>query len=147
MNNVKPIVGVTGDFRPERYNGAALSWYNTGYYDSVIGAGGIPMLLPPYDNDDDLRQALAQLGGIVLAGCNLDLDPIRQGQHPSPAARIMPKRREDFDRRIAKMAIEMKLPILAIGSGMQLVNILCGGTLFQDIPEECPRAIHHRDEV
>ena len=147
MNNVKPIVGVTGDFRPERYNGAALSWYNTGYYDSVIGAGGIPMLLPPYDNDDDLRQALAQLGGIVLAGCNLDLDPIRQGQHPSPAARIMPKRREDFDRRIAKMAIEMKLPILAIVSGMQLVNILCGGTLFQDIPEECPRAIHHRDEV
>ena len=47
MSNEKPIVGVTGDFRPERYNGAALSWFNTGYYDSVIGAGGIPMLLPP----------------------------------------------------------------------------------------------------
>ncbi len=147
MNNTKPIVGITGDFRPERYNGQALSWFNAGYYDSVTGAGGIPVMLPPYDNDDDLRQALEPLGGLVLGGCNLDLDPVRMGQHPSPANKVMPRRREDFDRRIAKMAIEMKMPILAIGSGMQLVNLLCGGTLFTDIPEDCPRALHHRDEV
>ncbi|MCA9084194.1 MAG: gamma-glutamyl-gamma-aminobutyrate hydrolase family protein [Planctomycetaceae bacterium] len=146
MSSAKPIVGITGDFRPERYNGQALSWFNTGYYDSVIGAGGIPFLLPPYDNDADLKQAMEQLGGLVLAGSTLDLDPVRMGLHPSPAVRVMPKRREDFDRRIAKLAIEMKLPILAIGSGMQLVNVLCGGTLFQDIPEDCPRALHHRDE-
>ena len=74
-NAPKPIVGVTGDFRPERYNGAALSWFNAGYYDSVIGAGGVPMMLPPYDNDDDLKQAMSLLGGIVLAGSTLDLDP------------------------------------------------------------------------
>ena len=147
MSAAKPIIGITGDFRPERYHGAALSWFNSGYYDSVIGAGGIPMMLPPYDNDNDLRQALQLLGGLVLGGCTLDLDPVRMGLHPAPSVRVMPKRREDFDRRIAKMAIEMKLPILAIGSGMQLVNLLCGGTLFQDIPEECPRALHHRDEV
>ena len=147
MSTVKPIVGITGDFRPERYNGAALSWYNSGYYDSVIGAGGIPVMLPPYDNDDDLRRILETMGGVVLGGCTLDLDPRRMGLHPAPAVRIMPKRREDFDRRIAKLAIEMKLPILAIGSGMQLVNVLCGGSLFQDIPEDCPRALHHRDDV
>ena len=147
MSTPKPIVGITGDFRPERYNGAALSWFNAGYYDSVIGAGGIPMMLPPYDNDDDLKQAMEMMGGVVLGGCTLDLDPVRQGLHPTSATKIMPKRREDFDRRVAKLAIEMKLPVLGIGSGMQLVNLLCGGTLFQDIPEECPRALHHRDEI
>ncbi|MCA9065296.1 MAG: gamma-glutamyl-gamma-aminobutyrate hydrolase family protein [Planctomycetaceae bacterium] len=147
MNTSKPLIGITGDFRPERYNGAALSWFNTGYYDSVIGAGGIPFLLPPYDNDQDLKDAVSQLGGLVLAGCTLDLDPVRMGLHPAPAVRVMPKRREDFDRRITRLAIEMKLPILAIGSGMQLVNVLCGGSLYQDIPEECPRALHHRDDV
>ena len=147
MSQTKPIVGITGDFRPERYNGAALSWFNSGYYDSVIGGGGVPLLVPPYDNDDDLKQAMSMLGGVVLSGCTLDLDPVRMGLHTSPANRVMPKRREDFDRRIAQLAIDMKLPILAIGSGMQLVNSLCGGTLFRDIPDECPRAIHHRDEV
>ena len=136
MSTKKPIVGITGDFRPERYNGAALSWFNAGYYDSILGAGGVPLLLPPYDTDEDLKQALEPLGGIVLAGCNLDLDPVRMGLHPGPAVRTMPRRREDFDRRIAQLAIDMKLPVLAIGSGMQLINVLCGGSLVQHIPEE-----------
>jgi putative glutamine amidotransferase len=147
MSQQKPVIGITGDFRPERYNGAALSWYNSGYYDCVIGAGGLPMLLPPYDNDDDLKQAMSNLGGLVLAGCNLDLDPVPLGLHPHPSIRKMPERREQFDRRIAKLAIDMKLPVLAIGSGMQLINVLCGGSLYPHIPEDLPRALHHRDEV
>lgn len=147
MSKTKPVIGVTGDFRPERYDGAALSWFNTGYYDSVIAAGAIPLLLPPYENEEDLLQLMEGLDGIVLAGCNLDLDPMRMKLHPHPAVKIMPKRREDFDRRITEIAIERKLPILAIGSGMQLVNVLCGGTLYQHIPEELPRSIHHRDPV
>jgi putative glutamine amidotransferase len=44
-NRPKPLIGITGDFRPDRFNAAALSWFNTGYYDSVTAAGGIP--LPP----------------------------------------------------------------------------------------------------
>ena len=67
--------------------------------------------------------------------------------HAHPSVKIMPKRREDFDRRVAEYAIQKRIPILAIGSGMQLVNFLCGGTLFQHIPEDVPRAIHHRDPV
>jgi putative glutamine amidotransferase len=147
MSKIKPIVAVTGDFRPERYNAAALSWFNTGYYDSVVAAGGLPLLMPPLENEDDLKRLMEHVTGVVLAGCTLDLDPTRQKLHPHPAVKIMPKRREDFDRRIAEMAIQRRLPILAIGSGMQLVNVLCGGTLYQHIPEEVPRALHHRDAV
>lgn len=147
MSTRRPVIGITGDFRPERYDGAALSWFNTGYYDSVIAAGGMPVLLPPFDSEELIIRAMDMLDGIVLAGCNLDLDPSRMKMHPHPAVKIMPKRREDFDRRVTEIAIERRLPILAIGSGMQLVNVLCGGTLFQHIPEELPRALHHRDPV
>lgn len=147
MSPVKPLIGITGDFRPERYDGAALSWFNTGYYDCVIAAGGIPVLLPPYDNEEDLLRVMDQLSGVVLSGCNLDLDPTRMKQHPHPATRVMPKRREDFDRRVAEIAIQRGIPVLGIGSGMQLVNVLCGGSLYQHIPEDLPRSIHHRDPV
>jgi putative glutamine amidotransferase len=41
----------------------------------------------------------------------------------------------------------MKLPIVAIGSGMQTLNVVCGGTLIQHIAEEVPKALHHRDPV
>ena len=147
MSKQKPIVGITGDFRPERYNGAALTWFNTGYYDSVTAAGGLPLLMAPLENEDDLVRMMDNVSGVVLSGCNLDLDPARMKLHPHPSVRVMPKRREDFDRRVAEIAIQRRLPILAIGSGMQLVNVLCGGNLFQHVPEDVPRAIHHRDPV
>jgi putative glutamine amidotransferase len=145
--STKPIIGINGDFRPARKDAAALSWFNSGYYDHVTAAGGLPVLLPPYSSDDDLKQALSRMDGLVLAGCAQDLDPVRLGMDPHPQTRPMPGRREDFDRRLCKMAVDLKLPILAIGSGMQLLNIICGGTLFQHVMEDCPRALHHRDGV
>lgn len=147
MSTGKPLIGVTGDFRPERYNGAALSWFNTGYYDSVANAGGLPFLMSPLEDDEAIQEMMDQVSGVVLSGCNLDLDPVRMKLHPHPSVRVMPRRREDFDRRVAQIAIERRMPILAIGSGMQLVNVLCGGNLFQHVPEDVARSLHHRDAV
>lgn len=143
----KPLIGINGEFRAAKKDVAPLSWFNTGYYDSVTAAGGLPMLIPPLASDADLKQYLSLLDGLVLAGCPLDLDPVRLGLDPHPATRPMPTRREDFDRRLCKLAVEMRMPILAIGSGMQLLNVICGGTLFQHIPEDVPKSLHHRDPV
>jgi putative glutamine amidotransferase len=143
----KPVVGINGDFRPSKKDGQALSWFNTGYYDSITAAGGLPLLIPPYASDADLKQVLQTVDGVVLAGCTQDLDPIKLGLTPHPHTRPMPVRREEFDRRLAKMAVEMRLPIVAIGSGMQTLNVVCGGTLFQHVTEEVPKALHHRDSV
>ncbi|MFM8220153.1 MAG: gamma-glutamyl-gamma-aminobutyrate hydrolase family protein [Planctomycetaceae bacterium] len=155
----KPLIGLNGDFRPTRKDAIALSWFNTGYYDSITATrlktgpresdcvNPIPMLLPPLANDDELRQVLQMLDGLVLAGCVQDLDPVRMGFEKHPHTRPMPPRREDFDRRLCKLAVEMRMPILAIGGGMHLLNVVCGGNLHQHIPENCPKALHHHDPV
>lgn len=143
----KPVIGINGDFRPARKDAAPLSWFNTGYYDSISAVGGMPLLVPPFAEDADIKQFLNLLDGLVLAGCTQDLDPIRLGMDRHPSTRQMPPRREDFDRRLCKMAVDMKLPILAIGGGMQLLNIICGGTIYQHVSEDCPRALHHCDPV
>jgi len=143
----KPLIGINGDFRPARKDVVPLSWFNTGYYDSITASKGLPVLIPPLAEDADLSQFLGMLDGLVLAGCSQDLDPVRLGMDKHPATRPMPSRREDFDRRLCKMAVELRMPILAIGSGMQLLNVICGGTLFQHIVEDCPRALHHHDPV
>ncbi len=147
MAQSKPVIGITGDYRAPRKDTTALSWFNTGYYDSVTAAGGLPTLIPPLADDKDLRQALDRVDGVVLAGCAQDLDPVRLGMEKHPSTRPMPARREDFDRRICRMAVELKKPILAIGAGMQTLNVITGGTLLQHIPEENPRALHHFDPV
>lgn len=145
--STKPLVGINTEFRAARKDAVALSWCPTGYYDSVTAAGGLPTVIPPLADDEDLKEILSRLDGLVLAGCKLDLDPVRLGMEKHPAQRPMPSRREDFDRRLCKLAADMQLPVLAIGGGMQMLNVVCGGTLLQHIPEDVPKALHHRDPV
>lgn len=148
MPNVKkPLIAINGDFRPKRKDGGALSWFNTGYYDSITAAGGLPIMIPPFADDADLQQLLETVDGLVLAGCSQDLDPTRMGMQMHPQTRPMPPRREEFDRRLSRLAVEMRLPIVAIGAGMQTLNVVCGGTLFQHVVEEVPKALHHFDPV
>lgn len=144
---MKPVVMMNSDFRPERKDGGALNWINAGYYESVITCQGIPVVIPQLPHDDDLRQILRTADGLLMIGCKLDMDPIRMGLDPHPATRVMPTVREDFDRRLAKIAYELKIPTLAIGVGMQIMNVVCGGTLYQHVLEEVPKALHHRDLV
>ena len=157
----KPVIGINGDFRPGRHDAAALSWFNTGYYDCITASkidtagnnkasncpGGLPILLPPYLEEEDIEAAVDMIDGLVLAGCHLDLDVERLGHDPHPAVRPMPPRREDFDRRLVELALERRLPILAIGSGMQLLNVMCGGTLYRNVPEDIAKPLTHRDPV
>lgn len=145
--NDKPIIAINADFRPAKSETFSFSWMHSGYYDSVSRSGGIPMMLAPLTEDDDLRRCLEQVDGVVLSGCKLDLDPIRLGFEPHPVTRPMPARREDFDRRLAKLAYEMKIPTLAIGAGMQTLNLICGGTLFQHVSEDVYKSLCHRDSV
>ncbi len=143
----KPLIGINLEYRAPREETEALSWINGGYYDSITAAGGLPTMIPPLSNDDDLKQFLSMLDGLVLSGCSFDLDPVRLGLQKHPATRVMPVRREDFDRRLCKLAVEMKLPVLAIGGGMQTLNVVCGGTLIQHINEEVNKPLLHRDSV
>ncbi|MFQ5734895.1 MAG: gamma-glutamyl-gamma-aminobutyrate hydrolase family protein, partial [Planctomycetaceae bacterium] len=59
----KPVIGISGDYRAERKDAVALSWFNSGCYDSVTAAGGLPALIPPLSDDDDLSQSLDLLDG------------------------------------------------------------------------------------
>lgn len=145
--NDKPIIAINADFRAAKSETFSFSWMHSGYYDSVSKSGGIPLMLPPLAEDDDLRRILEQVDGVVLSGCKLDLNPVRLGFEPHPVTRAMPPRREDFDRRLAKLVREMKIPTLAIGVGMQVLNVTCGGTLFQHVAEDVYRSLCHRDAV
>lgn len=145
--NVKPVIAVNSDFKPSKGDSFAFSWIHGGYCDSISASGGIPLVLTQLAEDDDLRAILEKVDGLVLSGCKLDLDPIRLGFEKHPITRPMPPRREDFDRRLARLAYEMKIPTLAVGSGMQTLNIICGGSLFQHVAEDVLKSLCHRDPV
>jgi putative glutamine amidotransferase len=140
----RPFVGINTDYVAATKSAAAQIRLGIGYVDAVVAAGGLPVVLPPLAKESELDALLDRLDGVLLTG-GLDLDPRRSGQPTHPSVQPMAERRELNDRTLIRRAVERRLPILAIGVGVQHLNVLGGGTLFLHLPEENPKALPHYD--
>lgn len=140
----KPIIGLNADYRSAKKDSPAYSFLAAGYFDRILAAGGIPVIVPPLESEDDLNQVLDALQGFVMIG-GQDLDPRRDGFMLHPSVRTMERRRETFDRRLMRLIAKRRLPFLGIGVGMQLLNVSQGGNLYLHIPEDLTEAIPHKD--
>lgn len=111
--------------------------------EAVIDAGGVPLILPfpaKADQIDALVKAdVAAISGLFLPG-GPDLDPTLYGQEPELklGSVILPEDR--FELALTQAAIQKGLPVFAICRGMQLLNVACGGDLYQDLGTDDPQA-------
>lgn len=142
----KPLIGLNADYRAASKDAPAFSYVANGYYDAIARVGGIPVVIPPQQSEEDLARILDLLDGVVLIG-GADLDPRRDGYMLHPTVRLLDKRRETFDRMLMRMVAERQLPVFGIGLGLQLLNVQQGGTLFLHIPEDMPEALPHKDPL
>jgi putative glutamine amidotransferase len=144
--NTKPLVGINTDLRIPAKGRAPVSVVATGYVDCVLASGGIPIIVPPLTKEADLKPVVDRLDALMLIGGD-DLDPKRLGMPAHPAIKTALPRREDCDRLLVRMATERKMPVLGVGFGMQLLNVIFGGTIYQHLPEDLPRALPHKDPL
>lgn len=114
------------------------------YADAVTKAGGEPVFLPLLKNENDAKKALADVSAVVVTGGD-DLNPELYGENPIPQLEEINKVRDVSDVALLKECFAQDIPTLATCRGMQLTNILCGGTLYQDIISQRPTDIIHRD--
>ncbi len=133
MNGACPVVGVTTYLEPARW----MVWERPAavlprsYVDSVAAAGGVPVLLPPVPAG--AVEAVSALDALVLAG-GADVEPHRYGEDPH-ASTVSRQDRDAWELALLRAALDRDLPVLAICRGMQLLNVACGGTLRQHLPE------------
>jgi len=105
------------------------------YVRAVQAAGGLAVLLPPDDAAaEDPDVLLDRLDALLLAG-GTDVDPAAYGARPHPELGSTVPERDRFELALAHRALERELPLLAICRGMQMLNVACGGTLVQHVPE------------
>lgn len=110
---------------------------------AVIDAGGVPLILPfPAHTDqiDTLVKAdVAAIAGLFLPG-GPDLDPTLYGQEPELklGSVILPEDR--FELALTQAVIQAGIPVFAVCRGMQLLNVACGGDLYQDLGTDDPEA-------
>jgi putative glutamine amidotransferase len=142
----KPLIGVNVDYRSARKDSPAFCFIQAGYCNSLIKAGAVPLLIPPTDDEADIRRVLDLLDGVLFIGGG-DLDCRRDGYMLHPSMRVLDPHRESFDRWLMNLAIERRMPVMGVGCGLQLLNVAMGGTLFLHIPEDLPKAIPHLDAM
>ena len=131
----RPLIGVSAQrFRAGRMfaldDAVAIQ---SDYLDAVNREGGYAVsLLPEAIDAATADEIVSRLGGLVLTG-GPDVDPARYGQEPAPETYGVSAFQDDFEAELFAACRRAGRPVLAICRGMQLVNVVCGGTMDQHI--------------
>ena len=142
-SGTNPVIGIT-TYRQEAAWGTwrqvEADLLPSDYARSIERAGGIPVLLPPVALPDAAAGVLARLDGILVAG-GADVNPARYGQDPGPSTGSGTVGGRWYDDRDAwELALlaeaeRIRLPLLGICRGMQLMAVASGGSLVQHLPD------------
>ena len=122
----RPLIGISGNYSDQTCTLAE------GYYRSVLNAGGIPMIIPPFEDTDCLGDLLDKLDAIIFSGGG-DINPLYLGEEPIPELHGINPVRDRQELLLAKMAYDRQIPMLGICKGIQIITAALGGKLYQDI--------------
>ena len=127
----QPIIGITGNFGEK---GCELA---EGYFRSILEAGGVPMIIPPYEDKDALLSTLDHIDGLLLSGGG-DINPLYLGEEPSPALHSINPKRDLPELLLVKLAYDKQIPMLGICRGIQMLVAALDGKLHQDLATDLP---------
>ncbi|HZK35214.1 MAG TPA: gamma-glutamyl-gamma-aminobutyrate hydrolase family protein [Bacillota bacterium] len=124
---MRPLIGVTCNYDFESDNSKVFN----GYYESIIGVGGLPLLIPATENLS-AQETLMHMDGLLLTG-GQDIDPYLFAEDPDPNIGMINPIRDRLEIQLCQEAIRRDMPVLGICKGLQIMAIVSGGTLYQDI--------------
>ncbi len=139
-----PRIAISGVVR--NWDGADRTGITAAYVESVLAAGGVPLILSPLMGATYVSRALDGVDGVVFTGGE-DMDPEWYGAAPSPHSNPPSRERDVFELALFATARYRELPILGICRGIQLINVALGGTLYQDLPTERPGPVDHNPKA
>lgn len=132
-----PLIGLTS-YRQRGQTGVwdtDMAMLPAFYLEGVTRAGGVAVILPPQDlSEEAAADIVSTLDGLIISG-GRDIESIRYGQTPHPAAEDPDRVRDELEDKLLTAAIKVKLPILGICRGAQMLNVNRGGTLIQHLPD------------
>jgi putative glutamine amidotransferase len=112
------------------------------YIQTLTSAGALPWLIPLVSDKETLRGIYETLDAIFLPG-GADIDPVSYGTVPQAMCDNTDRERDRVELSLAKWAIADGKPMLGVCRGMQLINVACGGELYQDLATQFAGAIKH----
>lgn len=140
----RPVIGIATQTLPPIPGERPPCWVmGYRYVEALRAVGAVPWVIPLLPHDPDtLEEIFSRLDGVFLTG-GVDVDPTRYGEPRSPLCGTSDPDRDAVEIRLLRYAIEKDLPVLAVCRGIQILNVTCGGTLYQDVAAQVPAALKH----
>ena len=149
---VLPLIGIPLDYldtkdEPEAAWYSNYPWYATRYryHDSLAKKGSVPCFIG-YEHSL-IPEYVSRFDGLIIAGGHFDHDPEMYGQHEFHKTLKRRSVRSQFEKALLEAFLKTRKPVLGICGGHQLINILYGGTLFQDLTSQFKDDIKHTETV
>lgn len=148
---MKPIIGLSAyyvkahEFDNGRKRGLRdqdMLMSTMDYSESIVTAGGVPMIIAPIDSDEYLKNIVNNIDGLLLTGGS-DVNPLLYNQPSLKGIGRLAPERDSIESKLIKLALNKGIPILGICRGFQLLNVHFGGTLIQDINNSNITNIQH----
>lgn len=139
----RPRIGIT--MRLELQTGRF--YLGRDYSEAVEASGGVPVHISLIPKREYITEVLADLDGILLPGSNTDVDPHYYGEEPHHRLGPVIPVKDETDMLVLDEAERRNLPVLAICFGMQILNVVRGGTLVQDIESQIKGSIKHEQGI
>ncbi|RUX26304.1 gamma-glutamyl-gamma-aminobutyrate hydrolase family protein [Mesorhizobium sp. M2A.F.Ca.ET.042.01.1.1] len=136
---MRPVIGIVSNFDVEKKGYFCFE----NYVHAIESSGALPVILP-YVNEADVGQLLDILSGVILSGGG-DFPTELYGAAPHPAVQRMIPERDAFEFALARAAYARPMPILGICRGMQMLNVIAGGTIYPHTLDSLPDVVDHRD--
>ena len=126
---MNPLIGLTGNHSDIDVT------LRDAYHKQIVRAGGVPVIIPPVDDEQVIIDTLERLDGIIFTGGG-DFDPKWFGEAPHPKLGTINAVRDHAELLTAKHAYNRNIPILGICRGAQTIAIALDGHISQDISDK-----------
>ena len=142
---MKPIIGILGGLlkiETGALEGAQRVYVNYDYVDVVERFGASAVVLPVVDDEESIKNQLKICDGLILSG-GPDIHPKYFNEEFHINLGYVDSKLDEHQIKITKMALQKDIPILGICRGNQLLNVVCGGSLYQDVEQFHHKVLKH----
>lgn len=132
---MNPVIGISTNFLTVdkgKFLGMERIYVNKDYVDAVNKAGGVPLLLPPVEDAETVCRYVRLCDGFILSGGG-DINPALYGEIPHPKLEEFHSTLDRSQWLLTQEILRADKPLLAVCRGVQLLNVVQGGSLWQDV--------------
>ena len=131
------------------FTGKTLQYVEQSIAHWIMSTGALAVMVPSptgatQRGDVTLDHYGQWLDGLVLHG-GADVSPLSYGEQPLQEKWSGDRVRDEYEIALVGAFERQGKPVFGVCRGLQLMNVAYGGTLYQDIATQVPKALTHRD--